>query len=331
MHTNLLSLIFMEIIRFRTLIILLFVFLFLYSTKVHALSYESVVWKINPEQESDFIRIAEPYIWWNKDKILWMRREWYYAFVLMANEAKKQWIDLEIVSARRSYDEQIPLFIEYWLERALPPGTSSHHYWHAIDLAGVNSWWKTEQWLQSHAYRFWFCQSYDWTSSGQWEEPRHYEFDPWWFRHYLAQYRDTLYLELTTSNVVNPWTIDKKTLFDTYVYPYSHRCIDGYPSRIDDVISGIRFERYLDSNEPDHLVYTLSRYKQARWTWLLALLPNEIRFTKTWSTVQFTPVQLYPVHLQKAFQYNERFRIWLERLVLTRIKAQLMQYDENTE
>lgn len=332
MRLPLLSLCGMQLfVRLYWSLLCVFVLVFMSWSNVHAASYESVVWKINPAYETDFIRVAQPYVWWNKKTMLWMRREWYFAFVLMANEAKKAWVDLEIVSARRSYDDQTPLFVEYGLQRALPPGTSSHHYGHAIDLAHVTSGWKTDQRLQAHASRYWFCQSYDWTSSGQGEEPRHYEFDPWGFRSNLAQYRDELYLELTTTSLITPWTIDKKTLFDTYVYPYSHRCLDRYPSRLDDVISGIRFDRYLDSNAPEHLVYTLSRYKQTRWTWLLALLPHEIRFTKTWWTVAFTPLQLYPVHLQKAFRYHERFRTGLERLVLTRIKAELMQYDQTPE
>ncbi len=331
MHTDLSPLpVFMQRMSwFRFFLISLFGLLFLHSWFLHAISYESVVWKINPEKELDFIRVAEPYIWWsNKSKILWMRREWYYAFVLMANEAKNDWIDLEIVSARRSYDEQIPLYTEYWLERALPPGTSSHHYWHALDLAGVNSGWKTEQWLQINAWRFWFCQSYDGKSSGQWEEPRHYEFNPGSFRSHLSRYRDTLYLELTTTNLIAPGSIDKQKLFNTYVYPYNHRCIDSYPSRIDDVMSGIRFNRLLDSETPEHLVYSLSRYKPIRWTWLMALLPEEIRFTKQWWTIQFAPLNFYPLHIQKAFRYNERFRVWLERLVLIRLKSELMMYEK---
>lgn len=298
-----------------------------YTSVTYAVSYESVVGKIHPEQEPDFIRVAPQYIWWNNEKIIWMRRAWYYAFVLMAHEAKKAWIDLEIVSARRSYEDQIPLFTEYWLQRALPPGSSSHHYWHAVDLAGVLSWSKTAQWLQDNAARFWFCQSYDGISSSQGEELRHYEFDPLWFRTHLAQYRDTLYLELTTTNLITPGTIDKKTLFENYVYPFSHRCLDNYPSHIDDVITWIRFERLLDSNAPEMVVYGLWRYKSTFWNWFHALLPQEIRFLKKWWTIDFAPLDLYPLHLQNAFRYDEWFRTGIERLVLVRLKAHLMQYE----
>jgi LAS superfamily LD-carboxypeptidase LdcB len=59
---------------------------------------------------------------------VYIKAESYMAFLDMSNAARKDGVDLRITSGRRSFVEQEILFAHYGFDRALPPGTSSHHF-----------------------------------------------------------------------------------------------------------------------------------------------------------------------------------------------------------
>ena len=250
----------------------------------------------------------------------------YTAFLELEKAAHASGVDLRITSGRRSFSWQQLLFTQYWFKRALPPWTSSHHFWQAIDLANTTAGGGAHARLRKHAAEFWFCQTYDGHSSGQWAESWHYEYRPEEFREAVITFRDEIYLYLHQQDILSGTAMTKQELFDTYVYPISHACIDDYPSRIDDVVTGIRFDRRLDSASPTNLVYTLSRYKFPAWTGLLTFLPPEIRFEKTKNNgLRFAQLINYPTRVQDLLlDYQQWFRNGVERFVLLRTYNQIV-------
>jgi hypothetical protein len=284
----------------------------------NASSFEEITGIIDPTIHREYVLIPSKHT--KSPTPIYIKAETYKAFLDMSNAAKKDGVNLLITSWRRSFAEQEILFAYYGFDRALPPGTSSHHFWNAIDFAN-NPWggWAFA-WLTKHAHKYWFCQTYDGHSSGQWEELRHYEYKPDIFRRYLIWFRDDIYAYLEQHN---PWVLSwmsKEELFATYVYPISHACIDAYPSRIDDPITGIRFDRKLDSNEPDHLVYRLSPH--TLWT-ITEILPTEVRFQKHDDILLFASSHYTPKKIQDFFNYTKRFRKWVENIVLLRVYTKI--------
>lgn len=293
-------------------------------------TFEDVTGLIDPAAHSGYMLVPAEKT--TTTEPVYLKKTAYHAFEQMAAAAAASGIDLRLTSGRRSFSGQLDLFTRYGFDRALPPGTSSHHFGQALDFANTKPSWSAYTRLRHHARRYWFCQTYDGHSSAQEAESRHYEYQPEEFRDALVWYRDTIYLYLDHHRLIPTTGMSKQMLFDTYIYPISHQCIDSYPSQIEDPLTGIKFSRRLDSNTPDHLVYTLSRYKFPAGSWLLDILPPEIRFVKTQhATLQFAPLTKYPTHVQDLFlNYHQRFRDWVERFVLLRTYAKLMGRRENT-
>jgi len=294
----------------------------------HAVTFEEVTWLVNPSNDDQFTLVPQKYT--TTKQPIFIKKTVYTAFLDLHQAAHMSGINLFINSGRRSFADQKILFTQYWFDRALPPGTSSHHFWQAIDIAFTYSWGNADKRLKQHAGYYWFCQTYDGHSSGQWAESRHYEYNPEEFRQSLIWFRDEIYLYLKLERILEKTSMSKKELFDTYVYPISHACIDAYPSRLKDVVTWIRFDRKLDSGQPEQLIYTLSRYKFPAWTWLLNLLPPEIRFIKTKTDwLRFAALTTYPRQVQDLFfDYEKRFREGVERFVLLRTYQQLARINQ---
>lgn len=294
----------------------------------HAATFEQITWLIDPATDHTYVLVPKKYTKSASDVYIktWM----YAAFLELDQAAKKDGVELLITSGRRSFSGQQLLFWQYWFDRALPPGTSSHHFWQSIDLANTAAWWWAHERLRKHASAYWFCQTYDGHSSGQGEESWHYEYRPEEFRNHLLWFRDEIYVYLQQHNVLVGTGMSKQELFDRYVYPISHACIDDYPSSLTDPLTGIKFDRRLDSEAPNHLVYTLSRYKFPAWTGLLDILPPEIRFIKTDSSgLRFASLASYPTRVQDLFiNYQQWFRDGVERFVLLRTYKQLVVLTE---
>lgn len=293
-------------------------------SRVAASSFEELAWLIDPSAHPAYVLVDEEFT--KSNDPIYLKTWAYEAFLELEQAALASGIDLRITSGWRSFSGQQELFSQYWFERALPPGTSSHHFWQAVDIANSTAWWWAYLRLRDHAHTYWFCQTYDGHSSAQWAESRHYEYHPEEFRSSIVWSRDELYVYLSQQGILSGYNLTKQELFEKYVYPINHACIDDYPSSVQDPLTGIRFDRRLDSKAPDHLVYTLSRYKFPAWSGFLQLLPAEIRFLKSGTyALHFAPISSYPTSVQKLFlNYHQWFREWIERFVLLRVYTKII-------
>ncbi|HSV88779.1 MAG TPA: M15 family metallopeptidase [Bacteroidales bacterium] len=167
--------------------------------------------KIDPANHPDFVMVDERFA----DKPgMFMRREAYEAFVKMHQAAAADGISLVILSATRTFNDQLRIWNDKWngrimlddnvvaanidepFERALEllrftamPGTSRHHWGTDIDLNSVSNAYfnrgkgrRVYKWLRENAARFGFCQPYTPWGQGRWagyeEEKWHWSYKP---------------------------------------------------------------------------------------------------------------------------------------------------------
>lgn len=166
--------------------------------------------KFNPSSHSKFVKVPFPYT--DKPGML-LRTEAFTAFEAMYKQAKKDGIDLKIISSTRNFDQQKGIWENKWssfarnqpipknralaiLEYSSMPGSSRHHWGTDIDLNDLNNssfesggkYQKVYQWLSAHASGFGFNQPYTaGRSSGYKEEKWHWSYTPL-SKPLLAQY-----------------------------------------------------------------------------------------------------------------------------------------------
>jgi len=167
--------------------------------------------KIVPTTDKDIAEIDTKYA---SKKGMYMRLEAYEAFQMMHFKAKKEGINLKIVSALRTFSHQKRIWEAKWtgarkvdnqdlsktiadpakralkiLEYSSMPGTSRHHWGTDIDINNLNnSYFATGQglkeynWLVEHGPQFGFCQVYSPKGknrqNGYEEEKWHWSFLP---------------------------------------------------------------------------------------------------------------------------------------------------------
>lgn len=167
--------------------------------------------KFDPAYDTSFVIIASAY---TTRSGIYLRKEAYKAFCMMADSAKKEGIILKIVSATRNFEAQKIIWEDKWngrklvggknlsvscpdpVERAKKillyssmPGTSRHHWGTDVDINSVApSYFQTAQgkkellWLENHAAHFGFCRPYvpfgDKRSSGYQPEEWHWSYMP---------------------------------------------------------------------------------------------------------------------------------------------------------
>lgn len=167
--------------------------------------------KFNPATHPDFTKIRKNH---GSKKGMYLRKDAYIAFIKMYNAAKKDGINLKILSATRSFSSQKRIWEAKWtgrrkvagkdLSKALPfgkdrakkilefsamPGTSRHHWGTDIDLCALNNPYfesgkgkKIYEWLTIHAHKFGFDQPYTAQTSrenkGHNEEKWHWSYTP---------------------------------------------------------------------------------------------------------------------------------------------------------
>ncbi|MBP7821566.1 MAG: M15 family metallopeptidase [Saprospiraceae bacterium] len=123
----------------------------------------------------------------------YIQKETYKAFVAMYEAAKKEGLQLKIISATRNFEQQKKIWEDKWtgvtligenenlskttvdpvarakriLEYSSMPGTSRHHWGTDIDINSLNDSYfqkgegkKVYAWLQKNASKFGFCQPY---------------------------------------------------------------------------------------------------------------------------------------------------------------------------
>ncbi|MEP7195105.1 MAG: M15 family metallopeptidase [Saprospiraceae bacterium] len=156
-------------------------FVFMSSNHIHG------TYKV--ESISNFVKVDSAYSY----KEIYLLKEVYEAFLIMATAAKTDSLELKIISAARSFDYQKKLWENKWtgktkvdgkklsqtikdyfqrakkiLEYTAPPGFSRHHWGTDIDINSVETEYfdsiegqKIYTWLQLNAPKFGFCQTYN--------------------------------------------------------------------------------------------------------------------------------------------------------------------------
>jgi zinc D-Ala-D-Ala carboxypeptidase len=158
-----------------------------------------------PELHPDFTKAEYPY---TLKEGMYLRKETYDAFRQMHDAAKKDGIQLVIVSATRTFQRQKEIWENKWngntlvggrnlkqtvsdpIQRAeiilrfsSMPGTSRHHWGTDIDINSVSPAYFSKgkgqneyNWLVSNATQYGFCQPYKLKGI---ERPSGYEDEPW--------------------------------------------------------------------------------------------------------------------------------------------------------
>jgi len=177
----------------------------------------------------------------------YLRQETYEAFTKMSAAAKKEGVELVIISATRNFDSQKRIWENKWngkvqvegkdlttvsdpKERARlillyssMPGTSRHHWGTDMDLNSLeNSFFESGeglaiyQWLTTHAAEYGFCQPYTSKTSGRTgyeEEKWHWSYLPLsgeFLASYQKQIRYTDIEGFAGSDVAKPIEVIKK-------------------------------------------------------------------------------------------------------------------------
>jgi len=167
--------------------------------------------QINVSKHPKFTVITAPY---STKKGMYMNKEAYNAFKKMYTAASKEGINLNIVSAFRSFNRQKSIWEAKWtgarkvlgqdLSKKYPnpekrakailmfssmPGTSRHHWGTDVDIYSVEDedfasgkGKKIYEWLVEHASEFGFCQVYtpkpEMRTRGYEEEKWHWSYKP---------------------------------------------------------------------------------------------------------------------------------------------------------
>lgn len=136
---------------------------------------------------------------------MYLLKDTYNAFHKMYLAAQKDGINLKIISATRTFDEQKNVWEDKWkkntekfsdpenrasyiLQYSAMPGTSRHHWGTEIDLNSLSDTYfesaagsKVFDWLQQNANTFGFCQTYNQYTkrkAGYQEEKWHWSYYP---------------------------------------------------------------------------------------------------------------------------------------------------------
>jgi zinc D-Ala-D-Ala carboxypeptidase len=153
--------------------------------------------KFDPRQHPDFVNVGKPYA---SKPAMMLQKEVFEAFKKMHAAAKKEGIDLIIISSTRTFDQQKGIWEGKWtrfadtkesvdrakriLEYSSMPGSSRHHWGTDIDLNDLNNpafegkgrYAKLYEWMVAHAAEYGFGQPY--TPIGP-ERPNGYHEEKW--------------------------------------------------------------------------------------------------------------------------------------------------------
>lgn len=171
-----------------------------YEGSTPGITKDELLGKLDPRSHDDFTEVKTKYA---SRAGLFLRKEVYKAFRQMWRAARKDGVDLTIVSAFRSYDYQRGIWLRKWKASSLAseervahimryssmPGISRHHWGTDLDLNSLNNSYfeegsglKTYQWLLTHAQEYGFFQPYtarsSFRDSGYAMEKWHWSYHP---------------------------------------------------------------------------------------------------------------------------------------------------------
>jgi LAS superfamily LD-carboxypeptidase LdcB len=163
---------------------------------------EYLTGRIDYYRDTNFVEIPVLYAYRSG---MYLLKETHHAFAMMYQAAKKDGVDLKIISATRTHTEQSWIWEDKWkknasrsgdaigkiqhiLQFSAMPGTSRHHWGTEIDLNSLsNSYFEqgtgkiVYEWLQKNACEYGFCQVYDENYKqrlGHGEEKWHWSYFP---------------------------------------------------------------------------------------------------------------------------------------------------------
>ena len=155
--------------------------------------------KFEPQSNSNFTRVSSAY----SDRELYLRKEVNDAFIAMAKAARKDGIELRVISATRNFTRQTEIWEGKWenvkgsgiekaeeiLRYSSMPGTSRHHWGTDFDLNSLEPDYfesgkgaEIYAWLDTNAWHFGFFQPYfelgEARAAGYKEEKWHWSYFP---------------------------------------------------------------------------------------------------------------------------------------------------------
>lgn len=193
-----------------------------------AITLDYIMGKFEPTKHKNFIQVPPKYANGRKDR--WLRKETYTAFLEMHAAAKKEGIELKVLSATRNFAMQKIIWEGKWTgtrlheskenlakttadptKRALKilkwssmPGTSRHHWGTDMDLnAFTNDFFekgkglKMYTWMTENASKFGFCQPY---SPKDENRPNGYNEEKWHWSYLPLAQKITEQAELRLEN-----------------------------------------------------------------------------------------------------------------------------------
>ena len=206
----------------------IFGFLFLtFSFPQKSIDKDYLLGRFDPATDSRFVQLTSSHARGSAVN-RFLRKETFDAFKKMAKAAKKEKVNLFIVSATRNFDSQKKIWEDKWNgkvkvegkdlttipdlnERArmillysAMPTTSRHHWGTDIDINETEDKYfetvegkKVYQWLSVHAAEFGFCQPYTSKSAGRTgyeEEKWHWSYLPL-SKDFLQEYKSQIHYE----------------------------------------------------------------------------------------------------------------------------------------
>lgn len=165
-------------------------------------SKEQLLGKIKPDADSSFIRIDRAF---TAKPSIYLRKETYRAFMEMHAAAKKEGVNISIISATRTFDAQKVIWEKKWvradyikypssqrvkeiMKYSSMPGTSRHHWGTDIDINSLENKYflsgegkKTYEWMVRNANKYGFYQTYTAKQNGRTgyeEEKWHWSYMP---------------------------------------------------------------------------------------------------------------------------------------------------------
>lgn len=146
---------------------------------------EFILGRFNYRKDTSFIKVKR----FHSSKEIYLKKKVYKAFIKMYNHAKKDKINLRIISGTRNFYHQKAIWERKWLyykdlppkKRALKilefssmPSTSRHHWGTDLDLNSFNNSYfekgkgeKEYKWLSKNAHKYGFYQVYTSKESGR--------------------------------------------------------------------------------------------------------------------------------------------------------------------
>lgn len=182
------------------IILVPFLFFSFVRSQIPAYTKVDLLGNIDPAEHEDFDKVSSRYT--TKD-VAYLREEAYGAFKEMWKAARRDGVNLTIVSATRNYEYQMGIWNRKWatfngsdrektrqiMEYSSMPGISRHHWGTDFDLNALNNQYfeqgegrEVYQWLEENAGRFGFFQPYtafnDFRDKGYHEEKWHWSYRP---------------------------------------------------------------------------------------------------------------------------------------------------------